>query len=232
VKKLLRWLFDWAKTITVSLIVWFVMSRLVLQAFRITSSSMVNTVLVGDVLFVNKLLYGAEVPLIHTRLPAIRDPRHGDIVTFRSVEEADLDVVKRLIGEPGDTLAMREGVLVRNGRAVDEPWIRPGHRLQPSDPGGREKMRAWQVHYLVGRDTAGYAPDPNNWGPIVVPPDSFFMMGDNRADSWDSRYWGFLPRDHMTGKAEVVYYSYDPDTYKPVPVLSNIRWRRIFTLVR
>ena len=230
-KKLARWLFDWAKTITVSLVVWFVLSSLVLQAFRITSSSMVNTVLVGDVLFVNKLLYGAEVPLIHTRLPAIRDPRHGDIVTFRSVETDTLDVVKRLVGEPHDTLAMRDGVLLRNGVTVDEPWVRAGHRLQESDAAGRAKIHDWQVRYLVG-DTAGYAPDPNNWGPIVVPPDSFFMMGDNRSDSWDSRYWGFLPRDHVTGKAMVVYYSYDPDTYKPLPVLSNVRWRRIFTLIR
>lgn len=231
-KKVVRWVFDWIKTITVSLAVWFVLSSLALQAFRITSSSMVNTVLVGDVLFVNKLLYGAEVPLLHTRLPAIRDPRHGDIVTFRSVEQSDLDVIKRLIGVPGDTLAMRQGVLYRNGAAVEEPWVRPESRLSPTDDAARAKIRSWQIHYLAGRDTASYDPDPNNWGPIVVPVDSFFVMGDNRQDSWDSRYWGFLPRDHVTGKAIVVYYSYDPETYKPMPVLSNIRWRRLFTLVR
>jgi signal peptidase I len=90
-------------------------------------------------------------------------------------------------------------------------------------------MRHWQLPHYIGRDTAAYAPDLNNWGPIVVPADSFFMMGDNRDGSYDGRYWGFLPRANVRGRPLIVYYSYDPNTYKPAPYFTNIRWGRLFT---
>ena len=115
-----RWIWDWAKTITIALAIWFAFSTFILQAFRIPSSSMEGTLLIGDVLYVNKMLYGAEVPLIRKRLPAIREPRRGDILVFDSVEEAGLKVVKRLIGVPGDTIAMKNGTLERNGKSIDE----------------------------------------------------------------------------------------------------------------
>jgi signal peptidase I len=230
--KLIRWLADWAKTIVVALVIWFTLSTLVVQAFHITSSSMERTLLIEDVLYVNKMLYGAELPLVHKRLPAIREPRRGEIIIFDSVESDTLEVVKRLIGLPGDTLAMSRGMLLRNGHAVQEPWVDETSRLMETDPAGRAQMRRWQVRYLVNRDTAGYDPDPNNWGPIVVPRDSFFMMGDNRRESYDSRFWGFLPRANIRGKAMLIYFSYDKDTYKPLPFLSNIRWSRILTIPR
>ena len=94
-----------------------------------------------------------------------------------------------------------------------------------------EPIRDWQIGHLA-RDTAGYWPDRKNWGPIVVPHDSMFVMGDNRDHSWDGRYWGFLPRANVRGTPLFIYYSYDPDTYKPLPALTNIRWGRLFHVPR
>lgn len=230
-KAFVRWLWDWTKSIVVALVVWFFLRTFLVEAFRIPSGSMENTLLVGDFLFVNKLLYGAEVPLIHARLPAIREPRRGDILVFDSVEEEGLKVVKRLIGVPGDTLAMKDGELFRDGRAVNEPWVIRTDPGANADPLQREQMRRWQLPHLVGSvNRESYQPDLNNWGPIVVPADSFFMMGDNRDGSYDGRYWGFLPRLNVRGRPLLVYYSFDGNTYKPMPYFTNIRWRRIFTM--
>lgn len=231
-RALAGWIWDWTKTITIALVIWFAFSTFILQAFRIPSSSMEGTLLIGDVLYVNKMLYGAEVPLLGKRLPAIREPRRGDILVFDSVEEAGLKVVKRLIGVAGDTIAMHNGVLERNGTAVDEPWVLPGNRHMETDLAGAAKMRQWQTPRLRRADRGAYSPDPDNWGPLVVPPDSLFMMGDNRRESYDSRFWGFLPRANVRGRPLVVYFSFDADTYKPLPFLTNIRWRRLFTAPR
>ena len=226
-----KWLLDWAKSIAVALIVWFFLRTFLVEAFRIPSGSMENTLLVGDFLFVNKLLYGAEVPLIHKRLPAVREPRRGEILVFDSVEDKGLKVVKRLIGVPGDTLAMKDGQLIRNGRPVSEPWVIRTDPNSSVDPVQREQMRRWQsVHLVRGTNPDTYHPDLNNWGPIVVPPDSFFMMGDNRDGSYDGRYWGFLPRINVRGRPLLVYYSYDVSTYRPLPFFTNIRWGRIFSV--
>jgi signal peptidase I len=193
---------------------------------------MENTLLIGDVLYVNKMVYGAKLPLIGVRLPAIREPRRGELVVFDSVEEEGLKVVKRLIGVPGDTLAMEKGQLIRDGKPVDEPWVASGNRLQDVDEQGRNQIRSWQVSRLVGGETATYAPDANNWGPIVVPDSMYFVMGDKRRESYDSRFWGFLPRDNIRGRPVIIYYSYDPETYKPLPLLTNTRWNRLFTVPR
>jgi signal peptidase I len=225
-----RWIWDWTKSIAVALVVWFFLRTFLVEAFRIPSGSMENTLLIGDFLFVNKLLYGAEVPLIKKRLPAIREPRRGDILVFDSVEEPGLKVVKRLIGMPGDTLAMENGQLYRDGKPVHEPWVIRTDPGANADALQREQMRRWQLRHLVAgvrRET--YRPDLHNWGPIVVPPDSFFMLGDNRDGSYDGRYWGFLGRDRVRGRPLLVYYSFDGNTYKPLPFFTNIRWGRIFS---
>jgi signal peptidase I len=192
---------------------------------------MENTLLVGDFLFVNKLLYGAEVPLIHKRLPAVREPELNDVVVFDSVEE-DLKVVKRLVGMPGDTLEMRAGQLHRNGTKLDEPWARHGNPAAFADAFHRAKMRDWQIRHLVNRDTAGYNPDLQDWGPILVPDGHYFMMGDNRDDSYDGRYWGFLPRENVRGRPLVVYFSFDPSGWRPLPFFTAIRWDRLFSMPR
>jgi signal peptidase I len=228
-RSFVSWLWEWTKSIGVALVVWFFLRTFLVEAFRIPSGSMENTLLIGDFLFVNKALYGAEVPLVKTRLPAVREPRRNDILVFDSVEEEGLKVVKRLIGVPGDTLAMEGGVLFRNGKRVDEPYALHGDPTRSEDPMQRAKMRQWQLPHVVGRDTATYQPDLQDWGPIVVPRDSFFMMGDNRDSSYDGRYWGFLPRANVRGRPLVVYYSYDPSSYRSWPFLTAVRWSRIFT---
>ena len=223
------WVWDWTKSIVVALIVWFFLRTFLVEAFRIPSGSMENTLLIGDFLFVNKALYGAEVPIIHKRLPAVREPRRDDILVFDSVEEEGLKVVKRLIGMPGDTLSMENGELFRNGERVNEPYITHTDPTRSEDPIQRAKMREWQLPHLVRRDPSSYQPDLQEWGPIVVPPDSFFMMGDNRDSSYDGRYWGFLPRTNVRGRPLVVYFSYDPGSWRAIPFLTAVRWGRLFT---
>ena len=138
--------------------VWLFLRTFLIEAFRIPSGSMENTLLIGDFLFVNKLLYGAEVPLINKRLPAVREPRRDDVVVFDSVEEEGLKVVKRLVGMPGDTLAMKSGDLWRNGARVEEPWARHGNPSAFADSFHRAKMRDWQIKYLAGGDPADVQP--------------------------------------------------------------------------
>jgi signal peptidase I len=216
---------EWIKSVAIAVAIFLVVRTFLIEGFRIPSGSMENTLLIGDWLFVNKALYGAEIPFTGVHLPAVRGPRRNDLVIFKSVEEPRLTVVKRLVGMPGDTLSMEDNRLAVNGRPADEPWvIRTDPLADHEDP----KMRAWQVHYLAGdRDTAVYRPTLKNWGPIVVPPDSFFVMGDNRDSSYDSRYWGFLGRDRVRGRPLIIYYSYDPGGVLPLPFFTAIRWRRL-----
>ncbi len=223
------WFWEWTKSILVALLVWFFLRTFLVEAFRIPSGSMENTLLIGDFLFVNKALYGAEVPLIGARLPPVREPHRNDILVFDSVEDKGLKVVKRLIGMPGDTLSMENGELFRNGKRVNEPYAVRSDPSRSEDPIQRAKMREWQLPHLVNRDGATYQPDLQEWGPIVVPPDSFFMMGDNRDSSYDGRYWGFLPRTNVRGRPLVVYFSYDASSWRALPFLTAVRWTRLFT---
>jgi signal peptidase I len=218
-------LIEWIKSVAIAVAIFLVVRTFLIEGFRIPSGSMENTLLIGDWLFVNKALYGAEIPFTGVRLPAFRDPRRNDLVIFKSVEEPRLTVVKRLVGTPGDTLSMEDNRLSVNGKPADEPWvIRTDPLTDHEDP----KMRAWQSRYLTGnRDPAAYRPTLKNWGPIVVPADSFFVMGDNRDSSYDSRYWGFLGRDRIRGRPLIIYYSYNPDGVLPLPFFTAIRWGRL-----
>lgn len=217
---------EWIKSIAIALVIWFFLRALLVEAFRIPSSSMENTLLVGDFLFVNKALYGAEIPLVHKRLPSFREPERYDVVVFESPIERGVNVVKRIVGMPGDTLSMEDNVLYVNGRPLPEPYAKREDAFSdPEDP----RMRAWQVNYLVGRDPRTYRPTLKNWGPVVVPPDSFFVMGDNRDSSLDSRYWGFLGRDRIDGRPLFIYFSYDKNGVLPLPFVTAVRWRRLFS---
>ncbi|HWO87644.1 MAG TPA: signal peptidase I [Gemmatimonadales bacterium] len=220
-----RWLWEWVKSLAVALAIWFVLRALLIEAFRIPSSSMERTLLVGDFLFVNKALYGAELPLIHTRLPAFREPRLHDIVVFDSKLDPGVKVVKRVVGVPGDTLEMRDNVLFRNGVRQIEPWvIRTDSSSDPGDP----EMRLWQLDYLLaGVERETYRPTRGNWGPIVVPAGQYFVLGDNRDNSLDSRYWGFVDRRVIRGRPLFVYYSFDRTSWRALPFLTAIRWSRI-----
>ena len=228
-RSLMTWFWEWSKSILVALVVWFFLRTFLVEAFRIPSGSMENTLLIGDFLFVNKALYGAEVPLIGARLPAVREPRRNDVLVFDSVEDEGLKVVKRLIGMPGDTLSMENGELFRSGQRVNEPYALRSDPTHSEGPLQRAKMREWQLPHLVNRDPATYQPDLQDWGPIVVPRDSFFMMGDNRDSSYDGRYWGFLPRVNVRGRPLIVYFSYDPNSWRALPFMTAVRWSRLFT---
>lgn len=225
-----RWFLDWAKSIALALVVWMFLRTFLVEAFKIPSGSMENTLQVGDFLFVNKLLYGAEVPLVHRWLPAIREPERGEIVVFDAVDDPDMKIVKRLIGIPGDTLEMSGGVLYRNHERVDEPYTTPIDLRRHEDPIKRSQMREWQVEHFAGPIPPRYLPDLHDWGPIVVPPDSLFMMGDNRDDSYDSRYWGFVPRKNVRGTPMLVYYSYHMYSKAKLAAFTTVRWHRLFTV--
>ncbi len=226
----LRSLWNWSKPIVQALAGWFLITTLVVEPFRVwPTGSMKNTLLVNDFLFVNKFLYGAELPLAGARLPAVREPARGEIVVVRSIENPSLRLVKRLIGLPGDTVAMQAGVLIRNGRRIAEPYVTAPDLAQTGAADIRRKMRVWQLQHYVGSDPAHYAPDLHNWGPLVVPPDSLFLLGDNRDASYDGRYYGFVPRENLLGRPFVVYYSYDDDSWRSLPFVTAVRWHRLFT---
>ena len=217
----------WDTSLVVAVLIWIVLRSYLIEAFRIPSASMENTLLVGDFLFVNKAIYGGqlEIPLTGIRFgqfPGYAEPRRDGIVVFRSVEDSTpkLNIVKRVIGAPGDTLQMTRDTVHRNGKRLDEPYAL--HlALSPSpEPDFRlAQIRAWQLPQYVGRDPAHYRPTTHDWGPIVVPPGHYFVMGDNRDESYDSRFWGFLPRSHMVGQPLIIYLSVATDPWR-------IRWNR------
>ncbi|MFI5243776.1 MAG: signal peptidase I [Gemmatimonadales bacterium] len=225
-----RGLFEWAKSLSLAILLFLVVRAFLVEAYRIPSGSMEGTLLVGDFLLVNKLVYGAEVPFTRGRLPAIRHPKYRDIVVFQWPEDPSKNFVKRLVGLPGDTLAMRDGSLVRNGKAQVERYVT--HTEPNSDPGGEEF--GWQREFLVARTAhaATYRASRNNWGPIVVPARHYFMLGDNRDNSLDSRYWGFVPDSLVLGSPIVVYYSYAPDSTSAFDWLTHVRWGRLGERVR
>ncbi len=222
---------EWSRALLLAIAAWLVIRTLVVEAYRIPSGSMEGTLLDGDFLLVNKAIYGAEVPLLGLRLPAWREPRRGDLLVFDSVEEPGKRVVKRLVGLPGDTLEMRGGSLLVNGVPLPEPYARHDYVEKSESPESRLRMRAWQVRYLVGRDPTGYDPDLQDWGPLLVPRDSLFVLGDNRDNSYDGRYWGFVPRSHVRGRPLVIYFSYDPSAGR-LPFLTAVRLGRMFTVPR
>ena len=221
-----RWFWEWTRTFAIALFVWFLLSTFLLQAFHITSGSMERTALVGDFLFVNKLLYGAEVPLVRSHLPSIREPGHDEVVVIKSPIE-DLLLLKRIVGLPGDTIAMSDGRLLRNGEVVREPYVTLHAEAPRIDSATREQMRSWQTVHLLAPAPGSYHPDTRNWGPLVVPAGSLFALGDNRDDSFDSRFYGFIPRENLRGAPMFVYFSYDPTSWHALPFLTAIRWNRL-----
>lgn len=218
-----RWTWEWLKSLTIAVALFLLIRSFAIEAFRIPTASMERTLLVGDFLLVNKAAYGAQVPGTAMRLPAMGRPGHGDVVVFTPPHEPEKNYVKRLVGLPGDTLYMRDKALFRNGAVVPEPYAQHGDPMDVFDP----RMR-WQQEYLVtASDQMQYRPTRDNWGPIVVPADRYFVLGDNRDDSEDSRYWGLVDATTLKGKPLFVYYSFEPRPLSHAPWLTEIRWDRI-----
>ena len=198
---------EWARSMGTGLLLFLVIRTFLLQTFTIISGSMENTFLIGDFVIVNKVAYGASLPLSDGRAPGLASPRRGDVVVFRSNhDDPPENIVKRLLAEPGDTIEMRGGTVFLNGAALREPYV------QHVDPTGDDVIDGellWQREYLVpGVDRSRYFPSRENWGPIIVPAKSYFMLGDNRDKSYDSRYWGFVKHEEIIGRAEVLYFSW------------------------
>ena len=232
------------KSILGALAIFLLLRAFIVEAYRIPSGSMIPTLLVGDWLFVNKAIFGAHIPFTNSSLPAFRDPRRGDVVVFVSPYQADEvalgndptpTLVKRLVGTPGDTLYMRNGMLYLNGIAQ-----RQGYGINPQvDPAVANSVDPdfdWQKKVALKSSrfsAAPVQPTHDNWGPIVVPLNRLFMMGDSRYNSKDSRYWGFVPRENVRGKPLFVYYSYNADdSDRPLPMITDIRWSRIGHWIR
>lgn len=226
-----RVLWEWTKSIAVAFVLFILIRTFLIQAFKIPTGSMEDTLLIGDFLLVNKAVYGAQIPGTEIRLPGFREIQRGDIVVFVYPDpyneyDPDPDYVKRVVGVPGDTLEMRGKHLYLNGERLDESYV---EHLNGVDDQYRPQF-AWQRRFLApGIDPAGYRPSRDDWGPIVVPPQSYFVMGDNRDNSADSRYWGFVPERAIKGRPLVVYFS--KESANPLPGLSEIRFERIGDLI-
>lgn len=224
-----RWAWEWAKSVQLAIILFLLVRAFLVEAFKIPSGSMEGTLLVGDFLLVNKLVYGAEVPFLRKQLPAVRNPGLGDVVVFEWPEDPDKNFVKRLVGLPLDTVEMRAGILWRNGVEQREPYAVRSPFLRD---GAGDEFR-WQRDFLVpARSPQGYNPTRNDWGPLVVPPRHYFVLGDNRDNSLDSRYWGFVPDSLVRGSPLFVYYSYEPDSVQSFDWLTRVRWQRLGELIR
>jgi signal peptidase I len=225
---------EWIKSLAIAVVLFLVIRTFLIQAYTIPSSSMENTLLIGDYLMANNAIYGAQIPFTGLRMPAFREPANDDIVVFRpEYNQPVIDVVKRIVGSPGDTLQMVERVLYRNGTPLEEPYLEPNYApdipMERAGFLGANCCYVWHLdHMPEGVDRDEYSPSRDNWGPLVVPPASFMLLGDNRDQSLDSRYAGFIPREVVRGKAMFIYYSISPDPYRPFPrLITAARWNRI-----
>lgn len=242
------------KSILGAVAIYLVIRTLFVEAYRIPSGSMIPTLLVGDWLFVNKLVYGPTIPFTNSHLPGYADPKRNDVVVFVSPTQIDQPedpnptLVKRLVGMPGDTLYMRGGMLYVNGLPQRQGFASTTNHVDPSEANSTSELFSWQHTIEVKSSRFGSPPalaTHDNWGPLLIPAAHYFMMGDNRYCSKDSRYWGVVPRDNVRGRPLIVYYSYrpgpsegdtptcNPDTSdRPLPALTDIRWGRIGDRVR
>lgn len=225
---------EWVELVVSVVVIVFFIRLVFVEAYRIPTGSMENTLLVGDFLLVNKFVYGVRTPdwigvpftrfgffIPNTRLPGFRNPKPGDVVVFRYPKDPNLSYIKRCIAVEGQTLEVRDKKVYVDGQLVPEPpkskhtsdITLPRSYIDPAITPANLEMR--------NRD---------NYGPVTVPKGCLFMMGDNRDNSADSRYWGFLPRKLVLGKALIIYFSWDPRVYL-YQFNRKIRWERIGNLI-
>ena len=232
------------KSFAGAILIYLVINTFFIAAYRIPSGSMIPTLLVGDWLFVNKLVYGPHLPFTQSHLPGYSEPKRGEVIVFESPYQADEaargaeatpTLVKRMVGMPGDTLFMRKGLLYVNGIPQRQGFGTVGITPDGSQPDDADPLFDWQHKVELKQSRFGAAPAQpthDNWGPLVVPAGSYFMMGDNRYQSKDSRYWGVVPRENIRGRPIFVYYSYRADdSDRPLPFITDIRFGRIGTRI-
>jgi signal peptidase I len=195
---------EWVQSIVIAVIIALLIRTFIVQAFKIPSGSMEPTLLVGDHLLVNKFVYGLQVPFTEKKLFVFRQPERGDIIVFRYPVDGRKDFIKRVVGLPGETIEIRQKKVYING----EPYHNP-HAV----------FRDPQVLDQVPRD---------NFGPVTVPPDSVFVMGDNRDRSYDSRFWGFVDYGKIRGKAMIIYWSWNREAKR---LLDKVRYNRLLKII-
>jgi signal peptidase I len=216
---------EYFESIVIAVILALFVRTWTVQAFKIPTGSMENNLLVGDHLLVNKFVFGPTASSLERALLPVRDIRRGDIVVFKFPNEPERDFIKRVIGLPGETLELRNKKVYVNGQPLDEPYV---HFLEPASDS--DEVTRFDVR--------------ERYGPVRVPDGHYFVMGDNRDNSQDSRYWGFLPRGFIKGKALMIYWSYDSERVEPTEpglgatvkriasvithFFTRTRWERIF----
>jgi signal peptidase I len=221
---------EYFESIAIAVILALFIRTFVVQAFKIPTGSMENNLLIGDHLLVNKFVFGPATSGLERALLPVRDIARGDIVVFKYPEEPERDFIKRVIGLPGETLELKNKKVHINGRPLDEPYV---HFLVPPSATGQE-VAPYDVR--------------ENYGPVTVPAGQYFVMGDNRDNSQDSRWWGFLPRANVKGKALMIYWSFQAESQDyqreglgetltgALNVLTHFftrtRWERIFQQIR
>lgn len=232
------WLVETSRSFFPVLLVVLLIRSFLVEPFRIPSASMEPTLMVGDFILVNKYTYGIRLPVTHTKLITFGEPERGDVVVFRFPPQPGLDYIKRVIGLPGDHIEYREKLLTINGKPVPQQLVgpapdaaMPGMLLFNEDlPGVSHAI--WRIPYLPAvnpdnvlafpfRDNCRYDRAGFN---CVVPPGHYFVMGDNRDNSNDSRYWGFVPERNLVGKAFYIWMSWDFWDAPPA-------WGRIGTVI-
>jgi signal peptidase I len=181
---------EYFESIVIAVILALFVRTWVVQAFKIPTGSMENNLLIGDHLLVNKFVFGPTTGRVERALLPIRDIRRGDVIVFKYPDEPERDFIKRVIGLPGETIELKAKKVYVDGRPLDEPYV---HFLEAASDA--QEITSFDVR--------------ERYGPVTVPPNQYFVMGDNRDNSQDSRYWGFLPRDYVKGRALMIYWSYE-----------------------
>jgi signal peptidase I len=193
---------EYAEALAVAFILALFIRTFIVQAFKIPSGSMLPTLQIGDHILVNKFRYGIRIPLVSKRVLKFADPRRGDIIVFIYPVDTQKDFIKRVIGEPGDVIEIKHKQLYVNDQKIEDAW----------------------AHFVEGPGDQSRLTPRDNYGPVTVPPDKVFVMGDNRDRSYDSRFWGFVPLDDVKGKAFLIYWSWDGED-------RWVRWERIGDLI-
>jgi signal peptidase I len=193
---------EYVEAILLAIVIAFFIRTFVVQAYKIPSGSMKPTLLIGDHILVSKFNYGIKLPFIRSTLIPVGSPKRSDIVVFIYPEDRSKDFIKRLVGLPGDTVEVRDKQIILNG--------------QP-----------WKENHGVHSDSLvipGAVQPRDNFGPVKVPEGKLFVMGDNRDESYDSRFWGFVDMKDVLGKALIIYWSWNQEEY-------GVRWSRIGTIL-
>ncbi len=225
----IRWLFNYLRLLVLAVVFALLIKTMLVEAYNIPSESMQNTLLVGDFLIADKITFGSRIPMTDWRLPALEEPKEGDVVVFRFPDNQEKNFIKRIIAKGGDEVKIVNKAVFVNGLPLDER------------------------RYVLHRDSiiieAGSAHPRDNFGPITIPARHYFVLGDNRDNSSDSRFWGTVPKEMIIGKAMFVHWSWEPSDsapeitwWNPLSIIaggayylyntpSHVRWHRLFSAI-